>query len=335
MQQQPDVYLESHKQVLKWTKELEFLGYILSEIVDPDGLEERGYYCHQAADLPAIVDTLECACFQPNSRLRCVLDERTSRHFRNLLLRSKQIRNVMAHHLSLTHEKLLALRNTKEELEREFQSAIGQVASRYNIQQVTWYPDDTEFSGPSHRHTEAIALGSEPPLYQRQRILAFEAGPSNMPKKNKKKKEKKQEEKERTKMKQEEKKQKKKKQKKKATEESRAAHLIALEASLRRRIGKIEKEKAQIMEAKARKLQILEQTYRQRWQERMEKINRILLLTKDEERDLKVQHGKIFGEPFGANVSTDALFILMLLALSSPLWLSGLVVRKFGVQIMR
>ncbi|BCS16435.1 hypothetical protein ALUC_80642S [Aspergillus luchuensis] len=156
-----------------------------------------------------------------------------------------------------------------------------------------------------------------------------------MPKKNKKKKQKKQEEKERTMMEQEEKKPKKKKRNKKATEESRAAHLIALEASLRRKLGKIQKEKAQIMEAKARKLQTLEQTYRQRWQERMEEINRILLLTKHEERDLKVQYGKIFGEPFGANVSTDALFILLLLALSSPLWLSGLIVRKFGVQIVR
>lgn len=155
-----------------------------------------------------------------------------------------------------------------------------------------------------------------------------------MPKKNKRKKEKKQEEKERTKMEQEEKKQKKKKRNKKATEESRAAHWNVFEASLRLKLARMQEEQARIMEAKARKLQRLEQT-RQRWQERMEKINRILLLTKDEERDLKVQHGKIFGEPFGANVGTDALFILMLLALSSPLWLSGLVVRKFGVQIMR
>ncbi|RAH55401.1 hypothetical protein BO85DRAFT_499300 [Aspergillus piperis CBS 112811] len=312
MQQQPDVYLESHKQVLKWTKELEFLGYILSEIVDPDGLEERGYYCHQAADLPAIVDTLKRACSQPNSRLRGVLGKQAAKYFSNLLKKSKQIRNVMAHHLLLSHEKLLALGKTKEELDQIFQSVISRAASRYNIQQVTWYPDDTEFSGIPNRHTETIALGGEPPLYQRQRILAFEAGPSNMPKKKKKKK-----------------------QKEKATEESRVAQLIALEASLRRKLGKVQKEKAQIMEAKARKLQILEQTYRQRWQERMEKINRILLLTKHEERDLKVQRGKIFGEPFGANVSTDALFILLLLALSSPLWLSGLVVRKFGVQIVR
>ncbi|PYH37606.1 uncharacterized protein BO87DRAFT_450839 [Aspergillus neoniger CBS 115656] len=309
MQQQPDVYLESHKQVLKWTKELEFLGYILSEIVDPDGLERRGYYCHQAADLPAIVDTLKCACSQPHSRLRGVLGKQAAKYFSNLLKKSKQIRNAMAHHLALSEERMLALQGTKQELDRIFQCVISRAASRYNIQQVTWYPDDTEFSGPSHRHTETIALGGEPPLYQRQRILWSEAGPSNRPKK--------------------------KKQKEKATEESRAAHLIALEASLRRKIGKIQKEKAQIMEAKARKFQTLEQTYRQRWQERMEKINRILLLTKDEERDLKVQHGKIFGEPFGANVSTDALFILLLLALSSPLWLSGLVVRKFGVQIVR
>ncbi|RAK90089.1 hypothetical protein BO79DRAFT_262578 [Aspergillus costaricaensis CBS 115574] len=334
MQQQPDVYLESHKQVLQWTKELEFLGYILLEIIGPDGLEERGYYCHQAADLPAIVDTLECACFQPNSRLRCVLDERTLRHFRSLLLRSKQIRNVMAHHLLLNHEKLLALGKTKEELEREFQSAISQVASRYNIQQVTWYPDDTEFSGISNRHTEAIALGSESPLYQRQRILWSEAGPSNMPKKKKHKEKKEIEKKEKGK-KEKGKKQKKKKQKKKATEESRAAHWNVFEASLRRKLARMQEEQARLMEAKARKLQALEQLYRQRRQARINQINRILRMMEDEERDQKVQRRKILGESSGASDSMDALFILILLALSSPLWLSGLVVRKFGVQIMR
>ncbi|GLA50064.1 hypothetical protein AnigIFM63604_006083 [Aspergillus niger] len=309
MQQEADVYLESHKQVLKWTKELEFLGYILSEIVDPDGLEQRGYYCHQAADLPAIVDTLEHACFEPGSRLRGVLGEKASRHFRNLLLRSKQIRNIMAHHLPLSDEKRLALQETNQELDQQLQSVISRAASRYDIQQVNWYPDDTEFSGRSNWHSEIISLGSEPPLYQRQKILGTAAVPSNGSKK--------------------------KKRKQKATKESREAHWIALEASLRRKIGRIQEEQARIMEAKARKLQRLEQTYRQRWQVRMEKINRILLMTKDEERDLKIQRRKIFGEPFGAKLSTDALFILILLALSSPLWLFGLVVRKFGVQIVR
>lgn len=67
----------------------------------------------------------------------------------------------------------------------------------------------------------------------------------------------------------------------------------------------------------------------------MEKINRNLCMMKDEERDLKVQRRKVFGEPFGTNVSTDALFILILLALSSPFWLFGLVIRRIGVQIVR
>lgn len=97
----------------------------------------------------------------------------------------------------------------------------------------------------------------------------------------------------------------------------------------------MQEEQARIMEAKARKLRRSEQTYRERRPVRMEKINRNLCMMKDEERDLKVQRRKVFGEPFGTNVSTDALFILILLALSSPFWLFGLVIRRIGVQIVR
>lgn len=104
---------------------------------------------------------------------------------------------------------------------------------------------------------------------------------------------------------------------------------------MRRKLGRVQEEQARIMEAKARKLQISEQTYRERWQVKMEKVNRILCMMKDEERDLKVQRRKVFGEPFGANVSTDALLILILLALSSPFWLFGLAIREIGVQIVR
>lgn len=136
MQQQIDLYFESHKRVLNWTKELEFLGYLLLEIVDPHGLEERGFYCHQAADLPAIVNTLRCACSQRNSRLRGVLSKQASKYFGGLLLRSKQIRNVTAHHSPLSEERMLILQEIKQELDRQFQSVISQAALRYNIQQV-------------------------------------------------------------------------------------------------------------------------------------------------------------------------------------------------------
>ena len=136
MQQQVDLYFESHKRVLNWTKELEFLGYLLLEIVDPHGLEERGFYFHQAADLPAIVDTLRRACFQQNSRLRGILGKQASKYFGGLLLRSKQIRNATAHHIPLSEERMLILQETKQELDRQFQSVISRAALRYNIQQV-------------------------------------------------------------------------------------------------------------------------------------------------------------------------------------------------------
>ena len=55
MEQETALYLESHERLLNWTHELEFLGYILSEIVDPHGLDKQGFTCHQAVNLPTII----------------------------------------------------------------------------------------------------------------------------------------------------------------------------------------------------------------------------------------------------------------------------------------
>lgn len=136
MQREIDLYLESHKKVLNWTKELEFLGYLLLEIVDPQGLEEKGFSCHQIADLPAIVETLRSACYQPDSRLRGILSKKESKYLGGLLLKSKQIRNVMAHHIVLGENRMLILQKTKQELDSHLQSAISQAALKYHIRQV-------------------------------------------------------------------------------------------------------------------------------------------------------------------------------------------------------
>jgi hypothetical protein len=136
MSQQATSYLESHKLLSTWNNELEFLGYILSELVDPRGLEKRGFPCHQAADLPAIIDTLQHACSKPDGRLRRVLDKRASRDFEDLLSRCKQIRNAMAHHQLLDNERIRILQDVKVQLSGQFQFAIQRAASRFDVHQV-------------------------------------------------------------------------------------------------------------------------------------------------------------------------------------------------------
>lgn len=136
MSQQATSYLESHKLLSNWNNELEFLGYILSELVDPRGLEKRGFPCHQAADLPAIIDTLQHACSKPDASLRRVLGKKASRDFEDLLSRCKQIRNAMAHHQLLDNERMRSLQEVKVQLSGQFQFVIRQVASRFDIHQV-------------------------------------------------------------------------------------------------------------------------------------------------------------------------------------------------------
>lgn len=139
MSQQATSYLESHKLLSTWNNELEFLGFILLELVDPRGLEKRGFPCHQAADLPAIIDTLHHACSKPGGRLRRVLDTRASRDFEDLLYRCKEIRNSMAHHKSLDKEQIRILQNVKVQLSGQFQFVIQQAASRFHVHQVCFW----------------------------------------------------------------------------------------------------------------------------------------------------------------------------------------------------
>ncbi|OJZ91154.1 hypothetical protein ASPFODRAFT_444355 [Aspergillus luchuensis CBS 106.47] len=56
---------------------------------------------------------------------------------------------------------------------------------------------------------------------------------------------------------------------------------------------------------------------------------------KETEESREVQSRKVIGESLGVNDSMDAFFILILLALSSPLWLLGLAICEIGVQILK
>lgn len=97
---------------------MEYLGYILSEIVNPSSLEERGFAWHQAADLPAIDDTLQQASKIPNGRLRTVMSNEKLKTFRHLIHRSREIRNSVAHHRAPCEQRMKDLRYIKEKLSR-------------------------------------------------------------------------------------------------------------------------------------------------------------------------------------------------------------------------
>lgn len=128
MQENPEAYFETQARLTTWTDELEFLGYILCEVIDADGLSSRGYRCHQAADLPAIVDIIRLQLKNPDGSLAKALREDEMRALRRLITKAKQIRNVMAHHITEDKHKLENLEGTKRALCDMLQKAIKAAA---------------------------------------------------------------------------------------------------------------------------------------------------------------------------------------------------------------
>lgn len=136
MSQEAGVYVESHEVLSNWNNELEYLGYILSEIVNPRGLDKQGFVWHQAADLPTIHNALRQASKSRCGKLRAVMNDEQLNRFMYLMRKSRGIRNAVAHHQIPCEQKMKELRSIKDELNRQLQSIINLVASKFNIDHV-------------------------------------------------------------------------------------------------------------------------------------------------------------------------------------------------------
>lgn len=128
-------YFDAQSRLTTWTDELEFLGYILCELIDAEGLDTTGYPCHQAADLPAIIDILRPQ-LKENGSLTKMMNEDDLKVFRRLMRKAKNIRNLMAHHNIRDGNRLNDLEKTKDELSDMLESAIRGAASDRGIYQV-------------------------------------------------------------------------------------------------------------------------------------------------------------------------------------------------------
>jgi hypothetical protein len=129
-------FFEAQARLTTWTDELEYLGYILCELIDEEGLNTTGYRCHQAADLPAIIDILRRQLQEPGGYLAQIMSEDELKVFRRLLRKSKEIRNLMAHYNIRDGERLNDLENTKENLSDMLEFAIRGAALDRGVYQV-------------------------------------------------------------------------------------------------------------------------------------------------------------------------------------------------------
>lgn len=129
-------YFNIQSRLTTWNDELEYLGYILCEMIDAESLNKIGYRCHQAADLPAIIKILRDQSKRTDGALFQIMREEDLVIFRRLMKKVKKIRNLMAHHGVENDDKLNFLKNAKERLGDILEYAIRAVASDREIYQV-------------------------------------------------------------------------------------------------------------------------------------------------------------------------------------------------------
>lgn len=131
-----EAYFNTQERLTTWNDELEFLGYVLCEVIDKPGLDATGFKCHQAAELPAIIRVLRHQSKKPNGRLTTIMADDELQNFRHLLKKVREIRNQMAHHQTLHDDKLNNLRVVKEQLCNILENNIRRAASKFGTHQV-------------------------------------------------------------------------------------------------------------------------------------------------------------------------------------------------------
>ncbi|CRG85855.1 hypothetical protein PISL3812_02861 [Talaromyces islandicus] len=303
MAQEADGYIQSHELLSTWNDELEYLGYILAEIVDPHGLDQRGFVWHQAADLPAIDDILKQASKRPNSRLKAVLNKTQRKKLRHLMLNARRIRNMVAHHQTPCEKEMRDMHRRKDELSGLLQSAIGLVASKFDIDHVNWYADLNLHNQPTGnpRQMARISLRDESLVSQRQEALAISLNRSHSSTSH---------------------------QRRKATEEGREQHRRTYIAAQRRKAEKALRNAVVMEEQTVRKLKEIDSRYYAKRQQRLDKINRTIQLMRDEEREWKHRRSQVKMPGICSHDNILAAWFLAFLAITSPFWLCCVFVHK-------
>lgn len=125
--------LHNHLQLCQWQDELEFLCFVLCNIIEPPK-DPNGTY--QTFDLLTFLGRIDKACEDPHGRLRELLQEPALSDFKCCVDKTKQIRNLVAHHVPVR----TILMEKKEAVAESAIAALDQVirrgAKRYQVDQV-------------------------------------------------------------------------------------------------------------------------------------------------------------------------------------------------------
>lgn len=130
----PKYFIITCGYLCQWQDELEFLCFVLCDIISPP--ETTEHKISQTLDLLNFIEIIDEECESPRGRLRELLSKKKLSKLKSCLHQTKQIRNMVAHHLPIDNyvmvKKQAAVKSTMATLE----SVIQRGAERYKIDQV-------------------------------------------------------------------------------------------------------------------------------------------------------------------------------------------------------
>jgi hypothetical protein len=126
--------LHNHLRLCQWQDELEFLGFVLCDIIRPSETTKRK--TSQTLDLLKFVEIIDKECESPRGRLRELLSENELSELKSCLRQAKQIRNVVAHHVPTDNRVIAKKKAVAKSSMATLESVIRRGAERYKIDQV-------------------------------------------------------------------------------------------------------------------------------------------------------------------------------------------------------
>lgn len=130
--------LHNHLQLCQWQDQLEFLCFILCEIVDP--AQNTNHDPNQNFDLLNFIDKIDKACNDTDGRLRALLNKQAISNLKTCLDHTRCIRNMAAHHVSIGTEALFAKEAVTRSAITALENIIQKAGKKYHVGQV-WISD--------------------------------------------------------------------------------------------------------------------------------------------------------------------------------------------------
>lgn len=126
--------LHNHLRLCQWQDELEFLCFVLCDIIKPPETTKRK--TSQTLDLLKFVEIIDKECESPRGRLSELLSENELSELKSCLRQAKQIRNVVAHRVPTDNRVIVKKQAVAKSSMATLESVIRRGAERYEIDQV-------------------------------------------------------------------------------------------------------------------------------------------------------------------------------------------------------